>query len=56
MIKMKMTVLDTLEITAFKKGIEDYLEVGCMNLNERDKWTSYYYKRGYEYGSTLYKE
>jgi len=55
MIKMKITVLDTLEITAFKRGIADYLEVGHMNSNERDEWTSHYYKRGYEYGSTLYK-
>jgi len=52
---MKITVLDTLEITAFKRGIADYLEVGHMNSNERDEWTSHYYKRGYEYGSTLYK-
>jgi len=49
-----ITIIDTAEINAFKRGISDYIEVGSMNEDERDKWTSYYYKRGYEYGSTLY--
>lgn len=53
---LKSTILDTEEIAAFKRGIEDYLEMGCKNESERDEWTSYYYKRGYEYGSTLYEE
>ena len=53
---MQITILDTEEMSAFKRGIEDYLEMGCKNERERNEWTSYYYKRGYEYGSTLYKE
>ena len=53
---MQITILDTAEIAAFKRGIEDYLAMGCKNESERDEWTSYYYKRGYEYGSTLYEE
>jgi hypothetical protein len=53
---LKSTILDTEEIAAFKRGIEDYLEMGCKNESERLEWTSYYYKRGYEYGSTLYEE
>jgi len=55
-MNMISTILDTEEIAAFKRGIEDYLKIGCKNESERSKWTSYYYKRGYEYGSTLYKE
>jgi len=51
-----ITIIDTAEVKAFKRGITDYIEVGSMNESERDKWTSYYYKRGYEYGSTLYTE
>jgi hypothetical protein len=51
-----ITILDTQEITAFKQGIEDYLELGSMNEDARSAWTYSYYKRGYEYGSTLYKE
>jgi len=53
---MQITILDTAEIAAFKRGIEDYLAMGCKNESERDEWTSYYYKRGYEYGSKLYEE
>jgi len=53
---LKATILDTAEIAAFKRGIEDYLEMGCKNESERSEWTSYYYKCGYEYGSTLYEE
>ena len=52
---MNATILDTEEIAAFKRGIEDYLEMGCKNESERFEWTSYYYKRGYEYGRTLYE-
>ena len=53
---LKATILDTAEIAAFKRGIEDYLGIGCKKESERSEWTSYYYKRGYEYGSTLYEE
>ena len=53
---LKSTILDTEEIAAFKRGIEDYIAMGCKNESERFEWTSYYYKRGYEYGSTLYEE
>lgn len=53
---LKSTILDTEEIAAFKRGIEDYIAMGCKNESERFEWTSYYYKRGYEYGSTLHEE
>ena len=50
------TILDTEEIDAFKRGIADGLGVGILNEDERKLWTSYYYKRGYEHGLTLYCE
>lgn len=50
------TILHTDEIAAFKRGIEDCLKMGGCNEYEIQEWTSYYYRKGYEFGSTLYKE
>jgi hypothetical protein len=55
-MNMANTILNTDEISAFKRGIADYLEMGCKNEYEIQEWTSYYYRQGYEFGSTLYKE
>ena len=51
-----ITILDSAEVEAFKRGISDYIEVGNIDEDERIKWTYHYYKKGYEYGSTLYKD
>ena len=51
LIELDKAIKDQKVLTAFKDGVSDGLLLGVRN----DKQTHHYYKKGYDFGLTMYE-